>query len=98
VGVKICKRFGPIKECDNKLDSPSLGFFLFSFFCFFLVVELKLNPTINPNIFFYFILLFIIISIIILYIIYIIIIFNQTNAFTWTKLGVDSCPSLLRFD
>jgi len=55
------------------------------------VVELKLKPTINPNIFFYFILLLfiIIIIIIILYIIYIIIIFNQTNAFTRTKMGVD---------
>jgi len=54
------------------------------------VVELKLKPTINPNIFFYFILLFIII--IILYIIYIIIIiFNQINAFTRTKLSVEKC-------
>jgi len=52
------------------------------------VVELTLKPTINPNIFFYFILLFIII-IIILYII--IIIFNQTNAFTRTKLSVEKC-------
>ena len=53
------------------------------------MVELKLKPTINPNIFFYFI-LFIIIIIIILYIIYIIIIFNQTNAFT-RMMGVDKC-------
>ena len=58
------------------------------------MVELKLKPTINPNIFFYFILfiiIIIIIIIIILYIIYIIIIFNQTNAFTRMKMGVDKC-------
>ena len=51
------------------------------------MVELKLKkPTINQNIFFYFIFLFIII---ILYII-LLFFFNKTNAFIWTKLGVDT--------
>jgi len=53
------------------------------------MVELKLKkPTINQNIFF--ILFIIIIIIIILYIIYYYYYFNKTNAFTRTKLGVDT--------
>jgi len=73
----------------NKLDSPSLGFS--SFFFFFPIVELKLKKTYHQSKhIFYFILLFIII-IIILYIIFFIIVFlTKTNAFTQTKLGVDS--------
>jgi len=78
----------------NKLDSPFSCFF-FSFFSFFPMVELKLKnlPLIKTIFFilFYYLFLF-------LYILFIIIIIILTNSITRTKLGVDSCPSSLRFD
>jgi len=61
------------------------------------MVELKFKKTYHQSKhIFYFILLFIII--VILYIIFFYYYFNKTSAFTRTKLGVDNCPSLLRFD
>jgi len=81
------KTFGLMKSViiKNKLDSLFSWFYLLFFFFFlFSYGRIKVKKYL-PSIKTY-------------YLFYYYYYFNKTTAFTWTKLGVESCPSLLRFD